>query len=87
MQKHGDLVIEQTWVLRTIITVVNTKEGFFSESAIRFSNLQISKKNIQKNYPELEIAFQAQDSFWNIFILVWRFEKQIALSVKQPYKI
>ena len=31
------------------------KGGFFSESAIRFSNLQISKKNIAKNYPELEI--------------------------------
>ena len=30
-----------------------TKGGFFSESAIRFSNLQ--KKNIPKNYPELEI--------------------------------
>ena len=32
-----------------------TKGGFFSESAIRFSDLQISKKNIPKNYPELEI--------------------------------
>ena len=28
---------------------------FLSESAICFSNLQISKKNIPKNYPELEI--------------------------------
>ena len=32
-----------------------TKGGFFSESAIHFSNLQISKKNIPKNYPEIEI--------------------------------
>ena len=32
-----------------------TKGVFFSESAIRFSNLQISKKKIPKNYPELEI--------------------------------
>ena len=32
-----------------------TKGGFFSESATRFFNLQISKKNIPKNYPELEI--------------------------------
>ena len=32
-----------------------TKGGFFSESAIRFSNLQISQKNIPKNYPGLEI--------------------------------
>ena len=31
------------------------KGGFFSESGIRFSDLQISKKNIPKNYPELEI--------------------------------
>ena len=32
------------------------KGGFFSESVIRFSDLQISKtKNIPKNYPELEI--------------------------------
>ena len=29
------------------------KGGFFSERAIRFSNLQ--NKNIPKNYPELEI--------------------------------
>ena len=32
-----------------------TKGGFFSESEIRFSDLQISKKNIPKKYPELEI--------------------------------
>ena len=31
------------------------KGGFFSESAICFSDLQISKKYIPKNYPELEI--------------------------------
>ena len=31
------------------------KGGVFSESAIFFSNLQLSKKNIPKNYPELEI--------------------------------
>ena len=32
------------------------KGGFFSESAIRFSNLPVSKKKIfQKYYPELEI--------------------------------
>ena len=30
-----------------------TKGGFFSESAIRFSNLQ--NENIPKNYPELKI--------------------------------
>ena len=31
------------------------KVFFFSESTIRFLDLQISKKNIQKNYLELEI--------------------------------
>ena len=31
------------------------KGGLFSESAIRFLDLQISKKNIPKYYPELEI--------------------------------
>ena len=42
----------------TKYTYYHTKGGFFSESAIHFSNLQISKspkKNIPKNYPELEI--------------------------------
>jgi hypothetical protein len=28
------------------------KSGFFSERAIRFSNLPISKNSIPKNYPE-----------------------------------
>ena len=31
------------------------KGGFYSESAIRFLDLQISKKKISTNYPELEI--------------------------------
>ena len=35
--------------------VLHTKGGFFSESAMCFLNLQISKENISKNYPELEI--------------------------------
>ena len=34
---------------------VKTKGGFFSESAICFLDLQISKKKIPKNYLELEI--------------------------------
>jgi hypothetical protein len=56
----------------------NPKGGFISESGICFSNLQISKKDIPKIYPELEIQisrqqqqnviggkfkFQAQDRF------------------------
>ena len=32
-----------------------TKGGFFSESATCFLNVQVSKKNIPKNYPEFEI--------------------------------
>ena len=75
-----------------------TKGGFFSESVIRFSNLQISKiKIFQKIYPELEIwisrllwytiiggkfKFQVQDSFLEYFF--WIFEKRIALSEKKP---
>ena len=31
------------------------KGSFYSESTIRFSDIQISKKTISKNYPELEI--------------------------------
>ena len=34
---------------------IYAKGGFFSESEIPFLDLQISKKNIPKNYPELEI--------------------------------
>ena len=60
------------------------KGGFFSESVIHFSNLQI--KNIPKNYPEIEIEFFDKNSkgllagnldfkfrivFWNISF--WRF--------------
>ena len=65
-----------------------------------FSNLQISKNIIPKNYPGLEISisrqfqytviggkfkFQVQDSFLEYFSLkIWRFEKQIALSERKP---
>ena len=38
------------------------KGGFFSESAMCFSNIQISKKNIPNHYPELEIKFPANNS-------------------------
>ena len=41
--------------IKAFITKEVCKGGFFSESAIRVSNLQISKKYIPKNYPELEI--------------------------------
>ena len=40
-------------VLREIS--LEAKGGFFSESAMCFLDLQISKKDIPKNYPELEI--------------------------------
>ena len=40
--------------------IVSPKGGFFSENATCFLNLQISKKNIPKNYPELEIQIPRQ---------------------------
>ena len=49
--------------------MVGPKGGFFSESAIRFSDLQISKKKIfQKTILNLKFKFQAQDSFLEYFI-------------------
>ena len=36
-------------------TVAHSKGGFFSESVIRFLISKSKKKNIPKNYPELEI--------------------------------
>ena len=36
--------------------------GFFSESAIRFSNLQISKKNIPKTILSLKFKFPANNT-------------------------
>ena len=35
--------------------IVHTKGGFFQIVRCVFLDLQISKKNIPKNYPELEI--------------------------------
>ena len=59
------------------------KDGFSSESATRFSNLQTSKKNIfQKTILSLKFKFQVQDSFLEYFY--WRFEKHIAPSEKKP---
>ena len=34
------------------------KAAFFSESVLRFSNLQTSKKEYSKNYPEFEIQIE-----------------------------
>ena len=44
--KYSSIILEHQQV---------SKGGFSSESAIRFSDLQIKKKKIPKNYPELEI--------------------------------
>ena len=41
------------------IYVFCPKGGFFSESALCFLDLQISKKIFQKNYPELEIQISS----------------------------
>ena len=48
-------VVQNYWSDRVLQIVCPPKGGFFSESTIRFLSLQISKKNIPKNYPELEI--------------------------------
>ena len=41
--------------------MIDAKGGFFSESAMCFLDLQISKKNIPKNYPELEIEISSSE--------------------------
>ena len=74
----------------TVCFLTLFKGGFFSESVIRFSDLQIKKKNIPKNYPDLEISglmllarnlnFKLRIVFWKFPF--WRFEKHIALSEK-----
>ena len=38
-----------------VLSWFHTKGGFFSESALCFLDLQISKKNIPKTHPEHEI--------------------------------
>ena len=43
------------FMVRPSFLVDVPKGGFFSESSIHFLDLQISKKIIPKNYPELEI--------------------------------
>ena len=75
------------------------KGDFFSESVIRFSNLPISKKIFQKTILSLKFKFPAYNAllllagnsnlkfrvvFRNIFLEIWRFEKHIALSEKNP---
>ena len=50
-----------------------SKGGFFSESAIRFSDLQIS--NIPKTILSLKFKLQAQDSFLEFFFEIWRSER------------
>ena len=84
---------------RNFLTFSQTvKGGFFSESAIRFLNLQIYKiKIFQKTILSLKFKFPANYSilllagnlnfkfrivFWNIFF--WRFKKRIVLSEKKP---
>ena len=66
---------------------------FFSESEIRFINLQISKINYSKSlswtwnlkFPPITVnnlfKFQAQDSDLEYFF--WRFEKRITLTEKK----
>ena len=63
-----------------------TKGGFFSESAIRFLDLQILKKKYsKKTILSLKFKIQAQDSFLEYFfwdLEIWK--NFIALSEKKP---
>ena len=78
-------------VVKTVLYYIPPKRGFFSESAIRFSNLQ--KKIFQKPILSLKFKFPYNNTllllagnsnfkfrivFWNIFF--WRFEKRIFLE-------
>ena len=54
-------------------------KGVFSESEIRFSNLQTSKKNIPNHYPELEI--------WISCLLLWAGISNFKLSTVSPHPI
>ena len=46
---------ERAYMCTAFFQISFYKGVFFSECAIGFSDLQISKKNFPKNYPELEI--------------------------------
>ena len=70
------------------------KGVFFSENAIRFSILQISKKIFQKTILQLKFKFLANDSkvllagnlnfkLRIVFFEIWRSKKRIALSGKK----
>ena len=72
------------------------KGGYFSESAMCFLDLQISKKNYSKKLSWAwnlnllftvfgrKFKFHAQDSFLEYFFLeIWRSKKHIALSEKK----
>ena len=65
-KNFGTWNYEGTVYIRTVRPLLRV---FFSESAIRFSNLQISKKDIQKNYPE-KITLSEKNTFtlyiWSI---------------------
>ena len=84
--------------LKALFHTSYVKGGFFSESAIRFPDLQISKKkyseklswvwnlNFPKNNSKVfllgNLNFKLRIVFWNIFLEIWRFEKPITLSEK-----
>ena len=80
------------------LTPFPAKGGFFSESAIRFLHLQISKKNIPKNYPVLEIwiycllllagnlNFKLRIVLWNIFFWDLDIWKNFIAPLDQKYQ-
>ena len=82
--------------LSEVALKLTPKGFFFSESAMRFSNLQkkifpITILNLKFKFPannnkqQIQISRSLRIVIWNIFILeIWRLEKQITLSEKNP---
>ena len=61
------------------------KVAFFRKSDVFFNFPNLQKKIFQKTILNLKFKFQPQDSFLEyIFLEIWRFEKQIALSERKP---
>ena len=80
--------------LQLAITQIVFKGGFFSESAIRFSDLQISKKNIQKNFitlSEKKTPLEASKELGKHFVRfvddwrTWCFSVEIYRSLERPW--
>ena len=63
------LMLPECLLIFIFFRAVFTKGGFFSESAMCFSNLPISKKKLLSNVIGGKFKFQAQDSSLEYFFL------------------